>query len=94
MLSIAFLIFCRCVDHINPVCSVPSEEVLLSVVVETTLVLDWSVHSALLGEEVRVLLAAGEAWIVLMSMEASEVASKLSVVMHAVVKRAESVLLV
>jgi len=82
------------VDHINPVCSVPSEEVLLSVAVEATLVLVWSVHSALLGEEVRVLLAVLEAWVVLMSMEASKVASKLGVVMHAVVKRAEFVLLV
>ena len=90
----AFLVLCRCVDHVNPRL-LSSVEVLLSVAVEST-ICTWciSMHSALWGHtEIRVLLTI-EALVVLMSMEASEVASKLGVVMHAVVKCSEFVLLV
>jgi len=84
------------VDHINPVCSVPSVEVLLSVVVVATTV-HFIVPPALLREEIRVLLTM-EAIVVLIRMEAPIVASELlRVVMHTIVKgttTAESILLV
>ena len=92
----ASLVLCRCVDHVNPRCSVSSVEVLLSVAVETTLcTVCISMHSALWGHsEVRILLAIG-ALVVLMSMEASIVASKLSIIfLNSIVKAAELHLLV
>ena len=81
-------------DHINPVCSVPSVEVLLSVVVVSKTVVFILIPPALLREEIGVLLTM-EALVVLMSMEASIVASKLSIIfLNSIVKAAELHLLV
>jgi len=83
------------VNHINIVCSVPSVEVLLSVIVVAITVAAFIVvPPALLREEVRVLLTTIEALVVLMSMEASIVASKLRIFLDSIVKAAESVLFV
>lgn len=82
-------------NHINIVCSVPSVEVLLSVIVVAITVAAFIVvPPALLREEVRVLLTTIEALVVLMSMEASIVASKLRIFLDSIVKAAESVLFV
>ena len=86
-------------DHVNPVCSVPSEEVLLSVDLITTsvvIVVVVVVPFTLLREEIRVLLSATtvEILVVLMSMETSIVASQLCVILHTVVELTESVLLI
>ncbi len=82
-------------DPINPVCSVPSVEVLLSVaVVSKAVVVFLVVPPALLWEEIRVLLTTMEALVVLMSMEASIVTSELSIFLNSIVKAAESILLV
>ena len=81
-------------DHFNPVCSVPSVEVLLSVDVVSITVVFILIPPALLREEIRVLLTI-EALVVLMSMEASIVASKLRIVfLHSIVKATESILLI
>lgn len=90
----ASLVLCRCVDHVNPRCSVSSVEVLLGVAVETTM--STSVHSALRGHtEIRILLTIG-ALIVLMSMEASIVSTSelLRIILHAIVESSESLFLV
>lgn len=90
---LVLLVFGWSVSCINPVCSVPSVEVLLSVVLVTVAVV-FSVPPTLLREEISVLLPM-EALVVLMSMEASIVASKLSIIfLHSVVKTAETVLFV
>lgn len=79
-------------DPINPVCSVPSVEVLLSVaVVSVSGVL--VVPPALVRDKIRVLLTM-EALVVLMSMEASIVLSKLCIVFLNAVVKAPSCLLV
>lgn len=79
-------------DPINPVCSVPSVEVLLSVaVVSVSGVL--VVPPALVRDKIRVLLTM-EALVVLMSMEASIVLSKLRIVFLNAVVKAPSCLLV
>ena len=81
-------------DHFNPVCSVPSVEVLLSVAVVSKTVVFILIPPALLREEIGVLLTM-EALVVLMSMEASIVASKLSIIfLNSIVKAAELHLLV
>ena len=80
-------------DLSNPVCSVPSVEVLLSVAVVSISGL-LVVPPALVRDKIRVLLTM-EALVVLMSMEASIVLSKLRIVfLNAVVKGAPSCLLV
>ena len=90
---IVFLVFSGSVHGINPICSYPSVEVLLSVVLPTVPV-SFSVPPTLLREEVRILLSM-ETLVVLMSMEASIVASKLGIIFpHFVVKTAETVLFV
>jgi len=90
---IVFLVFSGSVHGINPICSYPSVEVLLSVVLPTVPV-SFSVPPTLLREEVRILLTM-ETLVVLMSMEASIVASKLGIIFpHFVVKTAETVLFV
>jgi hypothetical protein len=91
---IIFLVFGRSVDRINPICSYPSVEVLLSVVLVHVACIVFSVPPTLLREEISVLLTM-EALVVLMSMEASIVASKLSVIfLNTVVESTESVFLV
>jgi hypothetical protein len=88
-----FLVFGRSVNRINPICSYPSVEVLLSVVLITVAV-SFSVPPTLLREEISVLLTM-EALVVLMSMEATIVTSQLSIIfLHSVVKTAETVLFV
>jgi hypothetical protein len=90
---IVFLVFSGSVHGINPICSYPSVEVLLSVVLPTVPV-SFSVPPTLLREEVRILLTM-ETLVVLMSMEASIVASKLRIFLDSfVVKTAERVLFV
>ena len=73
--------------------SVPSVEVLLSVVMESIGIVFICIPPALLWEEISVLLTI-EALVVLMSMETSIVASKLRIFLHSIVKAAESILLV
>ena len=92
---IVFLVFSRSVHGINPICIYPSVEVLLSVVLPTVSVcVSFSVPPTLLREEIRILLTM-EALVVLMSVEASIVASKLGIIFpHFVVKTAETVLFV
>ena len=91
---IIFLVFGRSVDRINPICSYPSVEVLLSVVLVHVACEVFSVPPTLLREEISVLLTM-EALVVLMSMEATIVASKLSVIfLNTVVESTESVFLV
>ena len=93
----ASLVLSRCVDHVNPRCSISSVEVLLSVAVETTIcTMCISMHSALWGHtEIRVLLTI-ETLVVLMSMEAPIVSTSklLSIVLHAIVESSESLFLV
>ena len=91
---IIFLVFGWSVNRINPICSYPSVEVLLSVVLVNVAVILSVVPPTLLREEISILLTM-EALVVLMSMEASIVASKLSIIfLHTIVKSAETVLLV
>ena len=90
---IIFLVFGRSADRINPICSYPSVEVLLSVVL-VAIAVSFSVPPTLLREEICVLLTM-EALVVLMSVEATIVASQLSIIfLHSVVKTAETILFV
>ena len=77
---------------VNPVCSVPSVEVLLSVAV-VALVNISCVPPTLLREEVRVLLNM-EGLVVLMSMEASIIASQLRILLHTIFESAETILFI
>lgn len=87
---IRFFVFCRSAHHVNTICSVSSIEFLLSVVLVALIHIS-VVPSTFLREEVRVLLNI-EALIVLMSVEASVVASQLRIVLNTVVETAEAIL--
>ena len=87
-----FFVFGWRVHRINPICSYPSVEVLLSVVL-VKIAVCLRVPPTLLREEIRVLLTM-EALVVLMSMEASIVASQLRIFLHTVVEAAEAALLI
>lgn len=89
---IKFFVFGRSALRVNTVCSVSFVEVLLSVVL-VTLVHISVIPPTFLREEVRVLLNM-EALIVLMSVEASVVASQLCIVLNPIVKTAETTLFV
>jgi len=89
---ISFFIFGRSVNHLSPLCSVSSVEVLLGVVL-VTVPHQFVVPPTLLRYEITVLLTI-EALIVLMSMEASIVTSQLSFFLHSVVESTVLVLFV
>jgi hypothetical protein len=89
---ISFFIFGGSVNHLSPLCSVSSVEVLLGVVL-VTVPHQFVVPPTLLRYEITVLLTI-EALIVLMSMEASIVTSQLSFFLHSVVESTVLVLFV